>query len=300
MGPGKGEFCLVLCLPVGIMDDLLNDLESSGFGCHINFRFFGAIAYADDILLFSPTLSGLNRLLKICNKWSTTSKIEFNASKSQTICFGLKRRHGSQPVPQLPVSLGDQLIPTFENVTHLGHILSCYLDDSPELIRIAKSFNKQFNAFYSRFCEIRNVELKKYLFTSFCTSYYGIEIVDPKKVSVAAVKFWRKSVNLATMKLLSLPRESVSQFLIAEGILNADSSWSFRSLLFWKNLQKLGNFSSPLFDTCNEVITNLMIDFPSIGDLSAASRSKIKDAVILSWGNSQNLMGQAPCHRTES
>ena len=108
-------------------------------------------------------------------------------------------------------------------MTHLGHILADDLDDSHELNRIARAFNRQFNAFFNRFGEIQNIELKKYLFTSFCASYYGIELINPQKVNVSALKFWRKSINLAMMKLLQLPRESVSQYLIAKGILNADS-----------------------------------------------------------------------------
>ena len=131
--------------------------------------------------------------------------------------------------------------------------------------------------------------MKKHLFTTFCTSYYGIEIVDPKRVSVSAMKFWRKSVNLAAMKILSLPRESVSQYLIAEGIFNADSIWSFRSMIFWKHVSLNSHAPEPLRTTGSEITTNLLQQFPSIGNISTASRCKIRDAVLLAWGTKKGL-----------
>ena len=163
-GTRQGGILSCALFTAGIIDDLLDELECSGYGCHVNFRFFGALAYADDILLLSPSISGLNQLLKICHNWSRQSNIEFNASKSQAICFGKRRRSAHGQVLSSPqVLLGDQVIPVYDHVTHLGHILANDLDDSQELNRIARAFNRQFNAFFNRFGEIQNTELKKYL-----------------------------------------------------------------------------------------------------------------------------------------
>jgi hypothetical protein len=119
---------------------------------------------------------------------------------------------------------------------HLGHILTWDLDDSSELIRVAKSFNKQFHAFHCRFVGINNFHLLKQIFNSFCSSFYGLEAIDSQFVSAASIRFFRKSVNIALMKMLRLPRESISPHLIAEGIMNAESVWKFRSVTFWKSL----------------------------------------------------------------
>ena len=175
------------------------------------------------------------------------------------------------------------------HVTHLGHILANDLDDSQELNRIARAFNRQFNAFFNRFGEIQNTELKKYLFTSFCASYYGIEIINPKNVSVPALKFWRKSINLAMIKLLQLPRESVSQYLIAEGILNADSVWSYRSLIFWKNLSSGTPATNPLIACNEEFLETLRNDLSISLNLESASKVQIKDTVIVQWALKKNL-----------
>ena len=43
-------------------DSLLKRLEESGVGCHMGGHFTGALAYADDITLLSPSMPGLGTL----------------------------------------------------------------------------------------------------------------------------------------------------------------------------------------------------------------------------------------------
>ena len=158
------------------------------------------------------------------------------------------------------------------------------MDDSHGLNRIARTFNRQFNSFYVRFGAIQNVELMKHLFVSFCSSFYGIEILDPRRVSVSSLKFWRKSMNLALMKLLRLPRESVSQFLIAEGILNADSAWSYRSLIFWKNVLETVSPHHPLRECNQNRVDDLLLKYPEVSNSLSASRLAIRDVIVVDWG----------------
>ncbi len=40
------------------IDGLLIRLEETGVGCHMGIRFIGALAFADDLNLLTPTLSG--------------------------------------------------------------------------------------------------------------------------------------------------------------------------------------------------------------------------------------------------
>jgi len=41
------------------VDDLISKLESSGFGCVVGNKFFGCFMYADDLLLMSASVLGL-------------------------------------------------------------------------------------------------------------------------------------------------------------------------------------------------------------------------------------------------
>jgi hypothetical protein len=275
----------------GLLDDLLAELELSGVGCKIGFKYFGAIAYADDIVLLAPTVSSLNNLLGVCTSWSNRNNIDFNTTKSYVICFASKTDRWPSNIP-IPVFLNGNLIPTMTEVTHLGHVLTENLDDSAELTRVAKSFNKQFHAFHCRFNGIRNQELVKSIFNSFCTSFYGIETIDLSNVSGAAVRFFRKSVNIALMKLLGLPRESVSPYLVAEGILNAESVWRFRSLTFWKSV--IGS-THPLRDFLLMSHSSMILTVAhQLGIIPLAlrvlSKPVIKDIVIVTWMTAKDLV----------
>ena len=48
------------------MDEILNASESELLGCYVNRCFHGALAYADDLLLLSLSLSMLQVMLDLC------------------------------------------------------------------------------------------------------------------------------------------------------------------------------------------------------------------------------------------
>ena len=62
-------------------DRLLKRLEESGVGCHMGGHFTGALAYADDITLLSPSMSGLRTLSKVCEEYATEFDVTFNGKK---------------------------------------------------------------------------------------------------------------------------------------------------------------------------------------------------------------------------
>ena len=48
------------------IDDLLNALSAAGVGCHLGHMFVNALAYADDIVLISPTMHDMRLMLRMC------------------------------------------------------------------------------------------------------------------------------------------------------------------------------------------------------------------------------------------
>jgi hypothetical protein len=287
----QGGILSPVLFTAALLDDLIAELELSGIGCHVNYKYFGVIAYADDIVLLSATVDGLNSQLSICSRWSKQNQIEFNPAKSFVICFAEKSMKWPAEVP-IPAFMDGNIICTASEVLHLGHILTNDLDDSNELIRVAKSFNKQFHAFHCRFGGIYNFQLLKQIFNSFCTSFYGLEGIDIHKVSGASVRFLRKSVNIALMKMLRLPRESVSPHLIAEGIMNADAVWRFRAVLFWKSLLKschpckelllISNLDTVLYSAHRSRLLPFSLPF--------LSRNCIHNTIILNWMMEKELV----------
>ena len=65
------------------LDDLLSDLRRSGKGARIGALFVGCVGYADDFTLVSPTTSGLQSLLDICESYVNRHHLAINSKK----CF---------------------------------------------------------------------------------------------------------------------------------------------------------------------------------------------------------------------
>ena len=70
------------------VDDLLLLLENAKKGCYYNDVFAAALFYADDMALLSPSIKGLEHLLKICSEHCDEWDICLNAKKSQNLYFG--------------------------------------------------------------------------------------------------------------------------------------------------------------------------------------------------------------------
>ncbi len=56
-------------------------------GCHMCIHFIGALAFADNLNLLTPTLSGLKILIDVCEKYAIEFNIKFNGSKSPLHLF---------------------------------------------------------------------------------------------------------------------------------------------------------------------------------------------------------------------
>jgi len=50
------------------MDGLLKPLQASGVGCFVGSIYTGALAYADDIVLLSPTANAARKMLRVCEE----------------------------------------------------------------------------------------------------------------------------------------------------------------------------------------------------------------------------------------
>lgn len=70
------------------VDELLQKLRASGLGCRIGGRFLGVSAYADDICLLSPTASGMQLLLNICDSFAVSHQVRLNPAKSAYLFAG--------------------------------------------------------------------------------------------------------------------------------------------------------------------------------------------------------------------
>ena len=73
------------------INDLLEILKKSSFGCFIGNNYCGALGCADDLILLSPTVYGMKRLIQICEIYAKDHNIVFNPKKSRVLYFPFKK-----------------------------------------------------------------------------------------------------------------------------------------------------------------------------------------------------------------
>jgi hypothetical protein len=80
------------------IDIFIRRLKSCAVGCHIDEIFYGCFLYADDIIILSPSIYGLQTMLNICTDTSQSSCLDFNTLKSHCIIFGKCVTRSIQPM----------------------------------------------------------------------------------------------------------------------------------------------------------------------------------------------------------
>ena len=168
------------------LDDLFKSLANLDLGCHVGSTFYGALAFADDLTLLSPSAIGLNTMLRRCYNYAI-----FSVAKSVCIRLGLRDTKEALPT----VTLGGTAIPWAQQVKHLGHIISSDLTDSNDINDKVNAFYGQVNGLIFRMKRLR-VDLLAKMFMTYCTSFYGCELWDPsdKNTDMLSVA-WRKAVR---------------------------------------------------------------------------------------------------------
>ena len=196
------------------IDDLLNLLEKSQFGCHIQGEFFGAFIFADDIFLLSASRSGLQSLVDICHDFASKKNLKFGTnpipSKSKTKCIIFSSR-AKDHVGVANITLDNVPLPWVKTVSHLG----CTLDSENSMkndIAIKRGkFIGKVNSLLQEF-HFASKEVLMKVINTYTTSFYGSPIWD--LYSASCDKLF-KSWNVTMRNVLSVDRRT-HRFLVEE------------------------------------------------------------------------------------
>ncbi len=173
------------------MDGMLKRVEDAGIGCFMNNNFVGSLAFADDVKLLCPTMSGLQVMANICEKYASEFNIKFNGSKSRLLLFKGRQCKGSN----MHLYVSGTALQCVVSVADLGHNVSS--NDQDSMVNAAKaSFWRSFNSFMSDFGHIYSF-LKSKLFKQYCCSFYGAPLWYLNGEGVKAICVaWRKALRM--------------------------------------------------------------------------------------------------------
>ena len=271
------------------IDDLLHRLQMVQIGCHIGHRPVNALAYADDVVLLSPSRAGLQKLVQMCETFAVSRDIKFNDKKTVCMMFNPQRPHqfthlsGSQsPV----VTLGGTVLTWVDHFKYLGHVLDCNLSDRGDMRRIKRSLYYSVNML----CALvgrANKDILVKLFKSYCTSFYGCELWNP----ASERKAFRElcvAYHSCVKKLVKVPKSFRNHPLcLALDIMTCPILVASRQLLFYKRLLSSDNMviktvlASDIGHNGTTVRVHLSIrrEYGLMAlDLSSASRTSIINA----------------------
>ena len=102
----------------------MDDLSIALNGCHTGYVVdnihVNHLLYADDLVVFAPSMSGLRELLNVCDEFADSHDIKYNPNKSQVLISREKILSGVN-IP--PFCIAGSCIPETDTVKYLGHFI---------------------------------------------------------------------------------------------------------------------------------------------------------------------------------
>ena len=188
------------------MDDLSQKLNKHKIGCIMNSQTVNHIIYADDIVVFSPSLSGLQCLIDECSEYINSMSLTINSKKTKCMIFSNCKNNR---IPTSPVTINGTAIEYVNEIKYLGFIVSLNNKDDNHVASLYRGLCIRANMVLSNFSKSTD-DVKCLLFKSFCMSFYCLSLVF--KVRKSNFVKLRVCYNNSIRRLFRLPpRTSVSQ-----------------------------------------------------------------------------------------
>ncbi|XP_050665180.1 uncharacterized protein LOC126965588 [Leptidea sinapis] len=131
------------------MNDLIGELSRTPAGLRLDGRYVNNLSYADDMVLLSPSMKRLRKLIKICEGYAKEHNLTYNVNKTEMIIL----RSGEVPQNIPVVCINGQPVKIVDSFKYLGQIVSSCLKDDADIERqrralcvvgnmIARKFNR--------------------------------------------------------------------------------------------------------------------------------------------------------------
>ena len=171
-------------------------------------EFVGVVVYADDIVLLSPSIDGLQSMINTCTKYARNHNLTFSThenparSKTKCVAFVAKKRSLRN------LNLDGKILPWVDLVNHLGTTImnsnngGCSLDQ--DLVEKRARYIAKNNEIRQEFY-YAHPKTKVWINNVYNTSFYGSPLWDIYSTNFARLeKTWNVSIRL----MLSIPRNA--------------------------------------------------------------------------------------------
>ena len=173
-------FCIYL-------DELLLTLSKLDVGCYLGHHFTGALAYADDLTLLAPSVNALQKMLSVCEQFSTEFDVKFNSSKSSLLLC-------NNQSSDFNIKLGNESIPVVKQTKYLGTYIGQKSNDE-NIDKACRDLLSRCNIIISQFGFCSPV-IRKSLFVAFCTSFYSSPLWSLSQSKFQQLeRCWRKCIR---------------------------------------------------------------------------------------------------------
>ena len=141
---------------------LFEELRRRKLGCFVGSNYVGVIGYADDLFLMSPSLDGLQEMLKVCEEYANNHNLKFstdaNPQKSKTKCMAFLQKDRELR----GMRLCDNTLPWVGSGKHLGMRIE----------NIRNIFSKDIKEKRARYIQGNNQLMQEFSFSSTSTKIF--------------------------------------------------------------------------------------------------------------------------------
>ena len=195
------------------MDGISERLNKHKIGCVINEQIVNHLIYADDVVVFCPSISGLQQLVNECSDFLSSKRLIVNKNKTKCMRF-TSRKNNISPEPS--VMLDGSAIEFVNEIKYLGFMLTSNGTDNAHVANQYRSLCVRANMVMRNFSNVTD-DVKRLLFQSFCTSLYCISLLF--NVRQSDLKTLKVCYNNCLRRFFNIGRfTSVSQTCIQKGI----------------------------------------------------------------------------------
>lgn len=217
------------------VNDLIGELRRARTGCHLGNVCVNNLSYADDMVLLSPSIKGLRKLLLICEQYAIDHGLKYNVAKTEMMVF----RSGRGPEKVHEVHMNGSTIQMVKQFKYLGHLLTESMKDDNDIERERRALAVRGNMLARRFANC-NPDVKNTLFKAYCLGMYTCQLwsnYTRKSLNIIRVQY-----NNAFRALMRLPRYcSASTMFSDAGVPDFFSIIRSRIAAFWNRLSRSNN-----------------------------------------------------------